>query len=141
VSVTIQVPPEGARRLVTIALRNGWVERQPCEICGDIPTDAHHDDYAEPLTVRWLCEAHHQDQHRFKTRVRSPLGDAFSDRVRQARVACGMNQSELARELGVSYRAVQTWEGGINIPRSQHLRALAAVTGKPVSWFFEEVAA
>lgn len=38
--------------------------RQPCEECGAFPADAHHDDYARPLDVRWLCETHHGIEHR-----------------------------------------------------------------------------
>jgi hypothetical protein len=25
--------------------------------------DAHHDDYARPLDVTWLCRRHHQQRH------------------------------------------------------------------------------
>jgi hypothetical protein len=46
------------------AIRDGRLERQPCEICGVEKTDAHHDDYSKPLEVRWLCRKHHGIQHR-----------------------------------------------------------------------------
>lgn len=44
------------------ALRAGTLVRQACEVCGtsDGRIDAHHDDYAKPLDVRWLCRRHHQ---------------------------------------------------------------------------------
>lgn len=45
------------------ALRNGWLTRQPCEVCGEAFSCAHHDDYSKPLEVRWLCHAHHQEHH------------------------------------------------------------------------------
>lgn len=45
------------------ALRDGRLHRQPCEECGDTNVHAHHDDYAKPLKVRWLCPMHHKRHH------------------------------------------------------------------------------
>jgi len=46
------------------AIRDGRLIRKPCEVCGEEKTDAHHDDYAKPLEVRWLCRAHHAQHHK-----------------------------------------------------------------------------
>jgi hypothetical protein len=43
------------------ALKNGVLVPQPCEICGDVRVEAHHEDYSQPLAVRWLCFAHHRE--------------------------------------------------------------------------------
>jgi len=32
-------------------------------VCGAEKSDAHHDDYAAPLAVRWLCRTHHFQHH------------------------------------------------------------------------------
>lgn len=53
-----------AHKALHSGIRRGLVERQPCEVCGSEPTDAHHDDYDRPLTVRWLCRRHHKAAHR-----------------------------------------------------------------------------
>jgi hypothetical protein len=45
------------------ALRDGRLERQPCEVCGSLKVEGHHDDYSKPLDVRWLCCAHHAEHH------------------------------------------------------------------------------
>lgn len=52
-----------ASRQLANALRRGALERQPCETCGAEKTDAHHDDYSKPLSVRWLCRSHHNKWH------------------------------------------------------------------------------
>lgn len=53
-----------ARRAVANALTRGRLERQPCEVCGDAESQAHHEDYRKPLEVRWLCRIHHGMVHR-----------------------------------------------------------------------------
>jgi hypothetical protein len=55
---------ERARRLVTYAVKRGTLVRGPCEQaghgCGG-QVQAHHDDYSQPLRVRWLCKRHHSE--------------------------------------------------------------------------------
>ena len=54
-----------AHDILNRALRNGDIKRMPCEICNtkkDI--HAHHDNYYEPLKVRWLCRIHHIKEHK-----------------------------------------------------------------------------
>ena len=61
-------PPDpvkrNARHLFQGAVRHGRLKRQPCELCGDVKTHGHHDDYSKPLEVRWLCQKHHGQAHR-----------------------------------------------------------------------------
>lgn len=54
---------ELARRQVTAAIRSGRLVRQPCEICGERRSEAHHEDYSRSLDVRWLCRKHHNQRH------------------------------------------------------------------------------
>jgi hypothetical protein len=53
-----------ARAVAKLAIARGDLVRQPCEVCGVEPAQAHHDDYSKPLDVRWLCRKHHGEQHR-----------------------------------------------------------------------------
>ena len=48
-----------ARAAVAYAKRMGHLIPQPCEVCGAVNVQAHHDDYERPLDVRWLCRPHH----------------------------------------------------------------------------------
>lgn len=54
-----------ARRLVRTALERGELVRGGCERAaeGDClgKIEGHHDDYAKPLEVRWLCQRHHHE--------------------------------------------------------------------------------
>lgn len=53
-----------ARRAVVDALESGRMVKGPCERCGtDTRIEGHHDDYSKPLSVRWLCRAHHLEVH------------------------------------------------------------------------------
>ena len=52
-----------ARWKANRAINSGKLVRQPCEVCGNKKVDAHHDDYAKPLSVRFLCRAHHREFH------------------------------------------------------------------------------
>jgi hypothetical protein len=52
-----------ARIIVREAVRIGNLTRLACEVCGDPKSHGHHDDYAKPLEVRWLCAPHHREHH------------------------------------------------------------------------------
>lgn len=51
-----------ARNRVAKAISGGRIKKLPCEKCGD-KAQAHHDNYDEPLNVRWLCRFHHMQFH------------------------------------------------------------------------------
>lgn len=56
-----------AHNALSNALRDGKITKQPCEICGvSKNVQAHHDDYREPLCVRWLCPKHHAEVHKLR---------------------------------------------------------------------------
>lgn len=45
------------------AIKSGVLIRLPCKVCGDKKSHAHHEDYAKPLDVIWLCPKHHKEEH------------------------------------------------------------------------------
>ena len=53
-----------ARGAVTAAIASGKLVKQPCEVCGEPNSQAHHRDYRKPLKVTWLCLKHHVLEHR-----------------------------------------------------------------------------
>lgn len=58
---------KSASTAVNNAIRDGRLNRQPCEVCGKDSAQAHHDDYSKPLDVRWLCTTHHAEWHKHNT--------------------------------------------------------------------------
>jgi ribosomal protein S27AE len=45
------------------AIKTGKLKRKPCEDCGEIKVEAHHNDYSKILNVRWLCSKCHHKEH------------------------------------------------------------------------------
>jgi hypothetical protein len=52
-----------ARQLVSRAIRDHKLFRLPCEVCGDLKSEAHHEDYKQPFFIKWLCRFHHRAHH------------------------------------------------------------------------------
>jgi hypothetical protein len=58
--------PERARAHYTLtnAVRDGRIQKLPCEVCGSTDhVHGHHHDYSKPLNVTWLCALHHHRGH------------------------------------------------------------------------------
>jgi ribosomal protein S27AE len=53
-----------ARALLRHYVNQGKIKVKPCERCGyGVGVHAHHEDYAKPLDVVWLCRRCHYDRH------------------------------------------------------------------------------
>lgn len=52
-----------ARTAVRNAIRDGRLVKEPCRVCGDTNSEAHHNDYSKYLDVEWLCFKHHRKHH------------------------------------------------------------------------------
>lgn len=145
-----------AGQAVKSAIKNGTLTRQKCERCvaGDQPkrgrrpaVEAHHEDYAQPLSVVWLCRRHHRQRHA-ELAVLLPTPDVWQDvRTRENTAvlnACvsvepvvrdvttqllgamdskGIAQAHLAKRMGVSRQHVGSYFGG----GIRTLKALVAV--------------
>lgn len=53
-----------ARNKVNRAIAKGLLNRLPCEICGELKSQAHHNDYNKPLEINWLCSSCHAELHK-----------------------------------------------------------------------------
>lgn len=55
---------ESARKITTRAIKKGLITKQPCKDCGEINSEAHHEDYSLPYDIVWYCKYHHSQRHR-----------------------------------------------------------------------------
>lgn len=53
-----------AQHALRSAVRRGLIIQEPCEECGNLVAEAHHEDYDRPMDVRWLCRLHHRHVHK-----------------------------------------------------------------------------
>lgn len=67
---------ELVRQKTRRAIANGSLIKGVCERCGDEKVHAHHEDYAKPLDVNWLCPLHHSERHREREREQGVREDA-----------------------------------------------------------------
>src|SRR5438270_4693178 len=56
--------------------------------------------------------------------VTSEPAESFRDLLLRHRGRTGLTQRELAARVGVSRRAIQVWEAGVNYPSANRLRAV-----------------
>ncbi len=43
--------------------KKGDIKKKNCIVCGSDKSEAHHPDYNYPLSVVWLCDKHHKEEH------------------------------------------------------------------------------
>jgi hypothetical protein len=60
---------DNVRAKTRYRIMQGQLIKEPCEICGEIKVEAHHDNYDKPFEVRWLCIKHHHDLHGLQRRL------------------------------------------------------------------------
>lgn len=65
-------------------------------------------------------------------------GHTFGRRLKAAREELGLSQERLAEAIGVVRRTLAHYEAGTKSPEFSKLPAIAAATGKPLAWFFQD---
>ena len=58
----------------------------------------------------------------------------FGDRLGRAREAAGMDQTQLARRLGVKLTTIKNWESDRSEPRANRLQMLTGLLGVSIIW-------
>jgi hypothetical protein len=102
-----------AHQLSQLAHNLGTLIRQPCVICGEAKSEAHHDDYLQPLIVRYLCRPHHRQFHTEQRHYAQFQAEQRSTRPRRRPTYPGLlNKYDAAELLGIPVRALrsQCWK-------------------------------
>ena len=70
-----------ARYILNNAIKQGMVERKPCERCGSINrVNGHHADYSKPFNVKWLCpKCHMEKDKRQPIQLACPMAHNFPE--------------------------------------------------------------
>ena len=101
-----------AHWIVANAIRYGKLKKESCVICENPRTHAHHDNYSEPLKIKWLCSKCHRAHHTLekgqvvggrqyipKPRMIKRQGFHF---IAKSLKQSGLTYSEIGKELGLS---------------------------------------
>ena len=100
-----------AHQAVQLAIKSGELRRQPCEVCGESRTDAHHDSYDKPLDVRFLCARHHRQRHAQLNAPRKPakaIADSAARAEREQRlVNIFLTRKDLAKRHQITTETVK----------------------------------
>lgn len=61
----------------------------------------------------------------------------LSKKIKIAMLDSGLNQTQLARKIGISRQSLSEWLSSCENPKLQNIKKIAQATGKPVNYFFE----
>jgi transcriptional regulator with XRE-family HTH domain len=70
-----------------------------------------------------------------------PIDIHVGARIRHRRAVLGLNQTELAERVGVTFQSIQKYERGTNRVSASRLQEIAEVLSVPISHFFEGLSA
>jgi transcriptional regulator with XRE-family HTH domain len=72
------------------------------------------------------------------SRKLDPLDISVGKRIRTQRLMRKMSQSELGKQLGITFQQIQKYESGVNRVGAGRLQTIAKIFDLPVSVFFGE---
>lgn len=98
------------RSYSNVLQRRGVLVRQPCEGCGSDDAQKHHDDYADPRNVRWLCRRCHMQEHGGNL-IRPP--QEMVDELRVRFRAANLDPRPVAKAVGVSVETLARLQAGM----------------------------
>ena len=115
-----------AHNAVNNAIKVGKLVRQPCSVCGEVRSAAHHEDYSKPFDVIWFCHRHHTEHHsghpinerpRYQRAITPPpdlpkRGRVFRQYLKPMalrRREEGVAYRRIADELGVNVSTIHRW--------------------------------
>jgi len=68
------------------------------------------------------------------TNIKNPL----NKKIKIALLDSGINQTKLAKELGITRQSLSEWLSSSANPKIDYIRKIAKITGKPLNYFFDK---
>ena len=73
------------------------------------------------------------------TRRPNPVDAHVGRRLRVRRVLCGMSQTALADQLGITFQQLQKYESAANRISASRLWEISKILDVPIEWFFTDI--
>jgi transcriptional regulator with XRE-family HTH domain len=73
------------------------------------------------------------------TRRPNPVDAHVGRRLRVRRVLCGMSQTALADQLGITFQQLQKYESAANRVSASRLWEISNILEVPIEWFFMDI--
>lgn len=73
------------------------------------------------------------------TRRPNPVDAHVGRRLRVRRVLCGMSQTTLADQLGITFQQLQKYESAANRISASRLWEISKILEVPIEWFFMDI--
>lgn len=73
------------------------------------------------------------------TRRPNPVDAHVGRRLRVRRVLCGMSQTALADQLGITFQQLQKYESAANRISASRLYEISRILDVPIEWFFTDI--
>lgn len=93
---------------VSNAIQRNKIPRDPCWVCGDTKSQAHHEDYDKPFKIIWLCKRHHMHLHHAQKTRQAERAQARTLHM------LGHTYQHIAETLGVQRSTVYKWVNNPN---------------------------
>ena len=77
-----------------------------------------------------------EDQKPASKKGPNPVDVHVGRRIRIRRVLCGLSQTALADQLGLTFQQLQKYESGANRVSASRLWHISQILDVPISWFF-----
>jgi len=61
----------------------------------------------------------------------------LNKKIKLAMLDSGLNQTQLAKEIGISRQSLSEWLSSCENPKLENIKKIAKATNKPVNYFFE----
>ena len=63
----------------------------------------------------------------------------IGEKIKELRIESGLSQAQLSAELGVSQKAIDDWERGVNEPKARYIMSIVKFFDITYDEFFDDI--